>query len=506
MNDKDLQEIFLKIEYEVKLIQQGKNPPNKEMVKVVNSYIKNLIKECTKCDLPLFHGLYGHEKHCDGTPILKKYRNKNQKNSPRYCKECNVPIPKGKHHCENHQHQWDRPSFKELECNQCNVIKPKHHFNRRNNTCKICTNLAGLNGKEFKSTNVITQLLGEDAQKVFTRHKQYARKNRIQIKKLPQHIKKKKLLTKEVRELERKHEKELRYAKYLVKKKDNHIDRAKEGIEGRTKELDVMLNDLVDYIMKGLPMDDFNSKKDWNQSITQMETTMSKYLDVPLSIIRKKRQNKYRTDIMWTNYIDDKVKEIQPNYTGTAPWIMECLGKCGEKYEYPSRSALVRALGLGGLNDKKYAGYCDLCGHSQPRTEEMKQKARDSHIKILGFDSWEEYEENIFVMGNYKNYARVVRQLSHKNLKVYKPNEYKRFKSNTYNSTSGNYETGLTVEHIKPVSECWRKQIPIKMAAHSDNLKVITMRENNESWKRYIENSAQTNFTASKLTPLQKKT
>lgn len=407
-------------------------------------------------------------------------------NPQRYCKECKIPINKGKQYCVDHQHIWDRPSFKELECNQCNVTKPKHHFNRRNNTCKICTNLAGLNGKEFNSTSLISQLLGKNAQKVFTRHKSFTKHNNQQKVKLPNHIKEKKLRLKEVRELKIKHQKELRWAEYLVKTKDVHINKTKKGIQNRKKELDVMLGDLVDYMMKGLPTSDFKNKKDWTQSITQMETIISKYLNVPISVVREKRKGKYRTEPMWINYINGEIKKIQPNYTGTAPWIYCCV-ECGKEEEKPDRSSLVRVLGLGGNDDKKNGGMCYDCSMTEKRTPhgsrtpEQVEKMRET--AILNQTEYDSVEEWAKAKRKKRDWYDICGRMSKQNLRKYKPDEYKRLINNTWDGT--NFETGLTIEHIKPKSVCY-KENKLLECAHSDNLKVVTMRENNQLWNEYV--------------------
>jgi hypothetical protein len=489
MTNEELKTIEANINKALKSIQSGEYPPStiinneSKFTEYVNSKIgRDILKECPTCELPLWNNV-GATKHiqvCDETPILKKYRSQT-----RYCEECNIEIPKGKHYCEEHHEKWNRPSFTHRECIDCHIEKPKHHFKRRSYTCRICDTL--------KQDGNRTGALDDSIAKSLITYKQkktYIK--RVKDKSIPKHRSDIRELNKQIRNTQRECNYKIHGLNSQINQRNGYINSGLKGNKGRKECMDNLLIDAVNSLIRYIPPSDFSNKDNWTRTIIQTQETISKFYDIPITVIRNQRQEYCNIEKVWIKHIDDKVKEIQPNYTGTAPWILECL-ECGDEQEYPSRTALVRSLGLDGNGNKKYGGYCELCGQSQPQSDEMKRKARVSHIKNLGFDTWEEYEENIFVMGEYKNYGRIVRQLSMKNLRDYKPNEYKRLKANPWDSTINNYKTGLTIEHDPPVSECWRNRIPLKEAAHSDNLSVITMKENNESWQRYSNNIAQKN-------------
>ena len=71
---------------------------------------------------------------------------------------------------------------------------------------------------------------------------------------------------------------------------------------------------------------------------------------------------------------------------------------------------------------------------------------------------------------------------------------------NKWNGT--NYEDGLTIEHIKPKSECY-KENKLLECADSSNLKVVTMKENNELWVEYAEKNDIKNGVSIKVTKSQ---
>ena len=72
--------------------------------------------------------------------------------------------------------------------------------------------------------------------------------------------------------------------------------------------------------------------------------------------------------------------------------------------------------------------------------------------------------------------------MSRSNLRLYKPDEYKKWKSNTYDGT--NYKTGLTIEHRTPKSVCYEMGLTVSQAAHINNLEVISMKDNKQKLER----------------------
>jgi len=474
------------------LIQKGrkyKNKPHeiKSFVDEVNKVFSELLKQCEKCSIPYYKdGFHNHIKICNGIPKHKlKQIKQSLKVPPRYCKECNIPIPKGKQHCKEHTRKWDRPSYSHIKCKECDVTKPKRWFAKGHFICTPC-NSKLCNGKAKHFT-----YLGKELSNLLTLYRTSKNNQEKAIKeKIPQHKLNVRTIKKELSEFEKRVDKERRAIVYRYRAIEGRVAVNKNTIKKRKVRHKKWERDIAQHIVNNFPPTDYSNKYDWTKSMYDVTKLVSKQYGIKITVLKKLINDTFGfkgTEYHWVKHIDDKVKELQPNYTGKAPWILECL-ECGDEHEYPKRLALIRALGLGGSDDKKYAGYCEKCGQSQPQSDEMKRKCRESHLKNLGFDTWEDYEENVFVMGEYKTYASIVRVFSSKNLRDYKPEEYKRLKSNPYISKSGNYETGLTIEHLKPVSEGWRKRIPIKEISHTNNLTVITMKENNKSWQEYVIN------------------
>ena len=88
-------------------------------------------------------------------------------------------------------------------------------------------------------------------------------------------------------------------------------------------------------------------------------------------------------------------------------------------------------------------------------------------------------------MGDKDKYSEAVRDYSQRNLKQHNPSLYQEYENRRWQVKDTNPDTALSIEHIKPVVECWVEKIPIKEAADMSNLEVITMRENWKNWQQW---------------------
>ena len=165
--------------------------------------------------------------------------------------------------------------------------------------------------------------------------------------------------------------------------------------------------------------------------------------------------------------------------------------QCGCKQTYSNKYSYRRAMGIVGLgkSDKKEnGGLCGKCRRSAKRkphgnrTPEQVEKMRET--SILNQTPYDTVEEWAMADRKKKKWYDDCDRLSLHNLRKYKPSEYKRLIANRWDGT--NYETGLTIEHSEPKSKCY-KENKLLECAHSDNLKVVTMKENNQLWKEYNE-------------------
>ncbi len=175
--------------------------------------------------------------------------------------------------------------------------------------------------------------------------------------------------------------------------------------------------------------------------------------------------------------IDEYIFKYIPNYNPSGPYTFIC--KCGNEQTYTTKASLFRIL-IG-------SNMCGKCSRSAKRkgwtlSPEIVKKMRETAIKHqTPYDSVEEWAA---ADRKKKRWYDICDRLSRENLKRDKPSEYKRFMANKWNGT--NYEDGLTIEHIKPKSECY-KENKLLECADSSNLKVVTMKENNELWNHYTK-------------------
>jgi hypothetical protein len=162
--------------------------------------------------------------------------------------------------------------------------------------------------------------------------------------------------------------------------------------------------------------------------------------------------------------------------------------QCGSTQTYCNKYSYRRAVGKGPDNTQKNKGWCGKCSRSNkrkphgPRSKEWTEQNRLLRVREAGFNSIEEYEDNVVVMGKKHRYYDNVDAISRTNLKREKPELYKLWNENTWDGKDMNK---LTIEHKKPKSVCWKDRVSITEASHIDNLEVITMKENNKRWRDY---------------------
>ena len=208
------------------------------------------------------------------------------------------------------------------------------------------------------------------------------------------------------------------------------------------------------------------------------------------------------------------------NRGGSTSWIPDertlICKQCGSEQTFSNKYSYRRAMGISrnpsDLSNCKIenAGLCGKCRRSAKRnwdnvTDEYREQCRERSmkywskpenienarleaIKKMGYSSLEEYfqSDEYKSQSAYRTYRKAVDKRSRTNLKRCRPDEYKRWKNNTYDGT--NYETGLTIEHKTPKSVCYEKGLTVSQAAHINNLEVIPMKDNIKSFKEWEQN------------------
>ena len=184
------------------------------------------------------------------------------------------------------------------------------------------------------------------------------------------------------------------------------------------------------------------------------------------------------------------------NRGGSTSWIPDertlICKQCGSEQTFSTKYSYRRAMGISqnpsdlSGNKIENAGLCGKCRRSAKRkgwtlSPEQVKRMRETAIKNqTSYDSVEEWEKS---KKKKEDYYDAVDTMSRSNLRLYKPDEYKKWKSNTYDGT--NYKTGLTIEHRTPKSVCYEMGLTVSQAAHINNLEVISMKDNNKSWKEW---------------------
>lgn len=385
-----------------------------------------------------------------------------RKSKQRYCKQCSIEVGKGKSFCEEcrrlkrnaSNRKYRLPHKDKCPCSDCNPFS----LPMRDIVGKVTT----YNAIQRKSAKKLSE----------------------QKSKLPN-------LHKQRKQIEKEYKAKLHDINKQINMTGQFIGNIKYGQKiSRPKKLQELYQSIYKQILIDIPINKYTNKKEWAKDVIELEEYIFNRYDCDKGFRNTKFSiygyRKYRKDLtpLWTKHIDDKVKELVPHYTGTAPFTLIC-DMCNEVIEYPTRTALVRALGLNGGTDKKNASRCKPCGMKWERTQEFKDSQQLYQLKELGFNSFQEYEDHIFIMGDKDKYSEAVRDYSQRNLKQHNPSLYQEYENRRWQVKDTNPDTALSIEHIKPVVECWVEKIPIKEAADVSNLEVITMRENWKNWQQW---------------------
>ena len=406
-----------------------------------------------------------------------------KKTKQRYCKECDVPVAKSKQRCPDHINRWKRPSATHFKCNECNVTKPKKLFSKGKYSCKPCSSY---------SDHKMLTYLGKGLTELLAKYRtsKLSRKKAIEIT-IPKHKNHIRGVKKELAEFEKRINKERKAIIYRYRRAEGNIQVNKRSIKNRKIKHADWEVDIAQYIVSNFPPSDYSNKDDWTTSMFQVTKLISKQYDIKISVLKRNINNIFGfkgTEAAWYRHIDSKIKELQPNYSGKAPWVLECI-ECGVDEPKPNRYSLVRSLGISGMDDKKNGGLCYVCAvHKEriphgPRTSEQVDKMREAAIlSQTPFDSVEEWMSSKV---DRKEYYAAVDMVSRTNLRVNNLSLYKLYKANIYNGT--NFETGLTIEHKTPKCVCHKEGWSVEQAADISNLEVLTMKENSENWVKYAD-------------------
>jgi len=194
--------------------------------------------------------------------------------------------------------------------------------------------------------------------------------------------------------------------------------------------------------------------------------------------------------------VDKYISSIFPDFNPSGPYVFKC--KCGEEQEYTAKHSLYRVMTGSNM--------CGKCSKSAKRnwnvTDEYREQCRERSlerwsnpenienarleaVKRMGYSSLDEYykSDEYKSQSKYRNYRKKVDDISRRNLKLHRPDEYKRWKENKWDNK--NMDT-LTIDHVVEVHEGFKMGLSPHEVANPKNLQVITMRENIE---KHLNNS-----------------
>lgn len=143
---------------------------------------------------------------------------------------------------------------------------------------------------------------------------------------------------------------------------------------------------------------------------------------------------------------------------------------------------IERVVTKNGKDDRKYCGNscaAKVGNLGRVPTEQHRENTRAS-INVF-FDNdprYRNYEEQKL----FKSWRNKVHRYSIQQLKDLKKDLYEYWQSNPY---TGKGDTSkLSLEHTKPLIECFREGIPVEEAGHINNLEIISYRENNLRYQK----------------------
>ena len=167
--------------------------------------------------------------------------------------------------------------------------------------------------------------------------------------------------------------------------------------------------------------------------------------------------------------IDEYLQEQFSYYNPKAPYILKC--DCGTEQTYTTKYSLVRVL--------RTTGKCGKCSLGMKRvkwtlseedTRNRKLNAYNAHYKT-NYTSVDQLPET----KEWGTYKRKCRGMSQTNLKRERPNDYRLYQENKWDGTDLGQ---LTIDHIKPLHECFEEGWSVERASDISNLQLLTMENN----------------------------
>tara|TARA_Y100000034_G_scaffold1559_1_gene1949 strand:+ start:62 stop:1108 length:1047 start_codon:yes stop_codon:yes gene_type:complete len=142
--------------------------------------------------------------------------------------------------------------------------------------------------------------------------------------------------------------------------------------------------------------------------------------------------------------------------------------------------------------------YCNKSTYDNAKKDNSSCRSCEgtlSQLNKFGFNSLEEKEKFIRKNGDYRTYSNTVRNMTKRKLKEQLPDLWEEYQKNPWSPLARSmelYETGLTIDHLRPVSECWREGVSMEEASNVIDIdgklmvEIVTMKENGRRWVEYM--------------------
>ena len=225
--------------------------------------------------------------------------------------------------------------------------------------------------------------------------------------------------------------------------------------------------------------------------ISELDKKIGRLLNIPVSYAKNIRFS----DTTWSK-ITKASKNIKYkhekyliknayNYTFPnsyyGPYRLKC--KCGNIQTYTVKSSLLRVLGYehSAYNTTKdeNKGVCGKCSRSAVRVgwTLSKQNSNTRRLNAYNYSHKTNYTsvDQLPNPNKFRVYSNICRTISQTSLKRERPNEYELYQKNKYDGSNLNQ---LSIDHIKPLHECFKEGWSVRRASDISNLQVLTMREN----------------------------
>jgi hypothetical protein len=141
---------------------------------------------------------------------------------------------------------------------------------------------------------------------------------------------------------------------------------------------------------------------------------------------------------------------------------------------------IERVVTKNGKDERKYCGSsCAAKVSNSNREVTWADKTRESINEFYDKDPrYRNYER----INKIRTYRKLVERYGVRQMKDLKPEMYEYWQSNPY--TGSGDTSRLSVEHIKPIIECFEEGWPVEQAGDISNLEIIPYRENNLRYKK----------------------